>query len=228
MKKHPEDSTSANPYLNARRVWNAHEGELLASRQAWQVVGILSLLIALSAIGGMIYIGQQSKFIPYIVQVDKSGHAMMTGFAEYAAPVDPRVMQATLATFITDARMVTPDVAVQRNAIFRVYAHLAGNAPATAKMNEWLNTDGKTPFSRAEDEVINTEIISVLQQSETSWQVEWTEFVRSRKGELLQTFKMRALLTVVVAPPEPNIDEEQIRRNPLGIFIRDFSWSKQF
>ena len=104
--KEPQD----NPYLNARRVWNAHEGEILSSRRTWQIIGILSLLIALSAVGGIVYIGQQSKFVPYVVAVDKLGNATAISRADRAAPVDSRVMQATLAAFISDARLVTPEL----------------------------------------------------------------------------------------------------------------------
>lgn len=226
-KKPSGDSTSSNPYLNARRVWNAHEGDILSSRQTWQIIGILSLLIALSSVGGIVYIGQQSRFIPYVVQVDRLGQAAASGFADRASPVDTRVMQATLAAFIADARLVTPDVALQRSAVFRVYAFLDRNAPGTTKMNEWLNTNGETPFTRAAREVVHTEIISVLQQSPESWQIDWTEQIRDRDGTLKSTSRMRALLSVSIVPPSPATDEEQIRRNPLGIYVTDFSWSKQ-
>jgi type IV secretion system protein VirB5 len=36
-----------NPYLSARRTWNDHTRGVVASRQVWQIFGILSLLIAL-------------------------------------------------------------------------------------------------------------------------------------------------------------------------------------
>ena len=226
-KKASSDSTSANPYLNARRVWNAHEGDILSSRQTWQIIGILSLLIALSSVGGIIYIGQQSKFIPYVVQVDKLGQAATAGFADKAAPVDTRIIQTMLAAFIADARIVTPDVAVQRAAIFRVYAFLDRNAPGALKMNEWLNANGETPFTRAAKEVVHTEITSVLQQSPESWQIDWLEYVRERDGALKSTTRMRALVAVAIEPPSAGTDEEQIRRNPLGMYVKDFSWAKQ-
>lgn len=44
-----------NPYLCARRTWNDHVGAIVASRRTWQMVGILSLLIALAGVGGMIH-----------------------------------------------------------------------------------------------------------------------------------------------------------------------------
>jgi hypothetical protein len=53
-------------------------------RQTWQVIGILSLLIALAGVGGVIHIGSQSKFIPYVVEVDKLGQTVAAG------PVQPQ------------------------------------------------------------------------------------------------------------------------------------------
>lgn len=180
-----------NPYLNARRVWNAHEGEILSSRRTWQIIGILSLLIALGAVGGIVHIGQQSTFIPYVVAVDKLGNAAAISRADRAAPVDNRVMQATLAAFISDARLVTPDVAVQRTAIFRLYAHLAPRDPATLKMTEFLNgSEDANPFKRAETETVHIEITSALPQSAETWQIDWIEETRNREGALKQSARL--------------------------------------
>lgn len=120
-----------NPYLNARRTWNDHMGSVAASRNMWQIMAILSFMIVLAAVGGVIYIGSQSKFIPYVVQVDKLGEAVAITRADIASPADSRVIHASVAAFITDLRMVTPDIALQRRAIFRAYAMLSPNDPAT-------------------------------------------------------------------------------------------------
>lgn len=224
MKK---EEKQENPYLNARKAHNEFVGGIIASRQWAWIICILSLLIALSAVGGVIYIGQQSTFVPYVVQVDKLGQSVAIARADQAAPVDSRVIHATVAEFITNARMVTPDVTVQRNAIFRLYACLNANDAATLKMNEYMNTDVSNPFKRASKETVSTEITSVLPQSGETWQIDWTETVRDRQGAKLDTYRMRALVNVYVAPPTNQTSEDQIRKNPLGIFIRDFNWSKQ-
>lgn len=222
-------SATENPYLTARRSWNEHVGGVISSRQTWQVVGILSLLIALSSVGGIAYIGSQSKFIPYIVQVDKLGQAVAVAPAQGAANADKRVIEASVAAFVAESRLVTPDVALQRKAIFRVYAMLSPNDPATAKMNEWLSaTEESKPFTRAKHETVSIDITSALPQTPETWQVDWVETTRDRQGLLKgQPFRMRALVSVYVAQPTNSTTEEQIRNNPLGIFVRDFSWSKQ-
>jgi type IV secretion system protein TrbF len=218
-----------NPYLAARRTWNEHVGGVVSSRQTWQVVGILSMLIALAGVGGIIHIGSQSKFVPYVVQVDKLGQAAAVAPAQKAAPADVRLISTYVASFIFDARLVTPDVALQRKAVFRVYSMLAPNEPATAKTNEWLNgSNESSPFKRAENETVSIDIVTVLQQTDETWQVDWMETSRDRQGVVKgQPVRMRALVTVYVIAPTPQTTEEQMRNNPLGIFVRDYSWSKQ-
>jgi len=234
--KKPTDSDSdsdgqskktENPYLTARRTWNENVGSVVSSRQTWQVVGILSLMIALASVGGMIHIGSQSKFIPYVIERDKLGHVFAAGPVTAADTADPRVINATVAEFIQDARLVTPDVALQRKAVFHVYALLSPSDPATAKMNEWLNgTDESSPFKRATAEMVSIEITSVLRQTPKTWQVEWLETTRDRQGIIKgKPSNMRALVTVYTAIPTSQTTEETIRNNPLGIYVRDFSWS---
>lgn len=220
---------SENPYLAARRTWNAHVDAIVAARQTWQLVGVLSLLIALAGVGGMIHIGSQSRFIPYVIEVDKLGQARAAGPLTAAAKADPRVIHASVAEFITDARLVTPDVALQRQAVFRVYAKLAASDPATAKMNEWLNaTPESSPFKRAATVMVGIDIQSVLPQSPDTWQVDWLETTRDRQG-LRQgvPVTMRALVTVYSAQPTPATTEAELRLNPLSIYVRDFAWSRR-
>ena len=218
-----------NPYLNARRSWNEHVGGVVSSRQAWQITGILSLLIALASVGGVVYIGSQSKFVPYVVEVDRLGQAAAVQPAQIAEPASERVIHAYAAAFVTDARQVTPDIALQRAAIFRVYAMLSGNDPATVGMNQFLNGNPESnPFKRAEKETVAVQIESVMRQTPESWQVDWVETVRDRQGTVKTApFHMRALLAVYLVPPTPATTEEQIRRNPLGIYVKDFRWSQQ-
>lgn len=225
----PAGETPENPYLAARRAWNEHEGAVVAARRIWQMVGILALLVALAAVGGLVAIGIQTRFVPYVVEVDKLGEALAVAPARQAAPTDPRVIEASVAQFVADARLVTPDVALQRKAIFRLYALLSSQDPATAKMTEFLNgTESSSPFKRAETVMVSTDIVSAIPQTPETWQVDWLETTRDRQGIAMgPPVRMRALVTVYIVPPTPATTEEQMRNNPLGVYVRDFSWTKQ-
>lgn len=219
-----------HPYLNARRSWNSHVGSLIASRTLWQAMALISLLIAFAAVGGVVYIGSQSKFVPYVVEVNKLGEAMAVAPAKQADKVDQRVVRASVAEFIVNARTVTPDIAMQRRSIFKLYAYMPTGSAATRKMTAFLNGSPETnPFKRAEKQTVNVEIVTAIPQTASTWQVDWIETQRTRKGEPMgKPYRMRALLSVNSQPMPPDTTEDQIRLNPLGVYISDFSWTKQF
>jgi type IV secretion system protein TrbF len=219
---------ASNPYLDGRRAWNSHVDRAYAAQHTWQLLCVVCLLIALAAVGGTIYLGSRSKFIPYVIEVDKLGEAVAVGRAQVAAPADPRVVRASLASFIASARLVTPDVSLQREAIFRVYAMLQSKDPAAQTINEWYN-GGKDslPFVRAAKVTVTTDINSVLPISENSWQVDWQETTRDRSGALVgQPVHMRAMLTVYLEPLSTTTDEAAIERNPLGIYVSTYTWQE--
>ena len=222
-----------NPYLNARRTWNHIGAANMASRQMAQILGVLALLVALAAVGGNVYIGSQSKFVPYVVQVDKLGQAAAVAPAQRAGPDDTAarlaVVHSSVASWISDIRMVTPDIALQRKGVFHVYSMLSANDAATAKANEHLNgSESSNPFKRAETETVSVEIDTVLYQAGETWQVDWIETIRDRQGGMKgKPQRWRALVTVYTVAPTADTTEQQIRDNPLGVHVRDFSWSKQ-
>lgn len=216
------------PYLNQRRRWNDHTSSVVSQRNMWMVLCLLMGIITLFSVGGLIKIGSQSKFVPYIIEVDQLGSAAAVHPAYQAHKADIRVIKSTVASFISQARIVTPDVELQRKAIFGVYANLIPGDSATNKMSEHLNGNPESnPFKRAASETVSVEILSVIPQTETTFQVDWIETVRDRTGILTEEpFRMKALVTVTVIEPTSDTSEENIRLNPLGIYITEYNWSK--
>jgi type IV secretion system protein TrbF len=217
----------ANPYIATQKMWNDHVGEIVSSKNLWQFTGLLSLLIALACVAGLAYTAGQSKFVPFVVQVDKFGQTMAAGAVQPTSDIPVNVIGAALADFVQKARMVSPDVALQRKAVFDIFAHLNPNDPATQEMNDWMNgTPDSNPFTRASKEIVSTKIVSVLAKSPSTWQIQWKEITRDRDGVLVGVKNMESLLTMYVAPPNRDTTQEQMLRNPLGIFIKNFSWNE--
>jgi len=218
-----------NPYLNARRTWNHLMLGLVSKSTFSQVFGLIGVLMGLAAIGGMIHIGSLSKFIPYIVEVDKLGTPAGYAPAQAAKSPDQRVIRSQVSSFIADSRSVTPDISLQRKMIFRVYAVLSPTDAAAQKMNDWLNGSAdSTPFKRAATQTVSVDIRSAMPQTPDTWQVEWTETTRDRQGVLKGKPEVwRALVTVYVAETTTDTTEEKMQMNPINTFVRDFTWSKQ-
>jgi type IV secretion system protein TrbF len=227
LKEKFKKKEGENPYVSARRTWNSTLASMASSASAWQTACLLCLLITLASIGGLIHVGSQSKFIPYVVEVDRLGQSQAAGPINPTPRSDPRVIHREVTDFIIDARTVTPDVALQRNAIYKVYAKLSPNDPGTEKMNQWLNgTEDSSPFKRATKEIVSVEIRTAMQQTNDTWQVDWIETKRDRNGSITGVQDMRALVTVYLAETSRRTTEEDMRKNPINLYIRDFSWSR--
>ncbi|MBZ9982582.1 MULTISPECIES: conjugal transfer protein TrbF [unclassified Mesorhizobium] len=211
-----------NPYLAARQEWNERYGSYVKSASAWRVVGITGMTMAVIGFSYALYQSTRVKLVPYIVEVDKLGAAAVAGFPQQIEYADPRVVRAALGGFITSFRSITPDAVVQKQYIDRTYALLRTSDPATEKINSWFR--GNSPFEKAKAATVAIEVNNVVALSNQSYQIDWTEFERNRKGKETATRRFRGIATVTLTPPQ---DEEIIRLNPIGLYLRDFDWTAQ-
>lgn len=211
-----------NPYLAARQEWNERYGTYVREARVWRIVGIISLGLALIGFSYALYLSTEVKLVPYIVEVDKLGTPVSAGIPEQIEYADPRVVRATLGSFIASFRSVTPDAVVQKQYIDRTYALLRTSDPSTEKINAWFR--GNSPFETAKTATVSVEVSNVVALSNQTYQIDWTEFVRDRKGRETATRRFRGIATVTLTAPQ---DEATIRLNPIGLYIRDFDWTAQ-
>jgi len=211
-----------NPYLAARQEWNERYGSYVMAARAWRIVGVTGMLMAVIGFSYALYQSTQVKLVPYIVEVDRLGTAASAGFPQQIEYADARVVRATLGSFVSNFRSVTPDAVVQKQYIDRTYALLRTSDPATEKINAWFR--GNSPFDRALTMTVAIEVTNIVPLSNQTYQVDWTEFQRDRQGKELGTRRYRGIATVTLTPPQ---DEAVIRLNPIGLYLRDFEWTAQ-
>ncbi|MGO7427053.1 VirB8/TrbF family protein, partial [Rhizobium ruizarguesonis] len=65
---------------------------------------------------------------------------------------------------------------------------------------------------------------NIVALSNQSYQIDWTEFERDRKGKETGTRRYRGIATVTLTAPQ---DEGVIRLNPIGLYLKDFEWTAQ-
>ncbi|CAH0343319.1 conjugal transfer protein TrbF [Rhizobium sp. CECT 9324] len=212
----------ANPYIAARNEWNERYGSYVRSAAAWRIVGIAGMTMAVIGFGYALYQSTQVKLVPYIVEVDKLGTAVNAGFPQQIEYADPRVVRATLGSFVSNFRSVTPDAVVQKQYIDRTYGLLRTADPATEKVNAWFRSN--SPFEKAKNSTVAIEVNNIVALSNQSYQLDWTEFERDRRGKETAVRRFRGIASVTLTPPH---DEGVIRLNPIGLYLRDFDWSAQ-
>lgn len=211
-----------NPYLAARQEWNERYGSYVKAAAAWRIVGVTGMLLAVISTSYALYQSSQVKLVPYIVEVDRLGTAVNAGFPQQIEYADARVVRATLGNFISNFRSVTPDAVVQKGYIDRTYAMLRTSDPATEKINGWFRSN--SPFEKARAATVAVEVNNIVPLSNQSYQIDWTEYERDRKGKETGVRRFRAVATVVLTPPQ---DEAVIRLNPIGLYVRDLDWTAQ-
>ena len=209
-----------SPFLAAKREWNERYGDYIAQARNWRVAAILSLFITAILAGGTIWLAAQTKLVPYVVEVDKLGSAIAVSRADRAYAPDQRIVRAQLAQWIVDARSVSSDPVAERVALTRTYSMIA----TTAKpyLDDWYGKH--SPFQVAARNTVSVNVDAVLPQSDTTYQVQWTEDQRGLDGSRSTTTHWEADVTVGVNPPS---DEATILHNPMGIYVTSLSWTQR-
>ncbi len=216
------NSFPENPYLSARLEWNERYGSFVREARVWRAVALLSLCLATTGFGYALFLSQTTRLVPYIVEIDRLGSPVAAGVPEQIEYADQRVVRAILGNFIASFRSVTPDAVVQKQYIDRTYALLRASDPSTEKINAWFRSN--SPFEAAKRVTVSVEVSSIVALSERTYQIDWSEFERDRRGRETASRRFRAIASVTLTEPQ---DEAVIRLNPIGLYVRDFDWTAQ-
>ncbi len=226
----PANTPSLNPndphsavYLAARREWNERYGSYIAAARTWRLVAFASLGVAAVAVGGVVWQSSQSRVVPYVVEVNKLGDELPIERADLSGPLDPRIVRAQLARFVTDVRSVYIDVQAERAIIGEAYAMVDKNGPAFSFLNDHFAAH--SPFTRAADEMIAVHVDSVIPlPGGNTWRAEWREDTTSRDGRPQSSKQWEATITVSHTPP---ITDADIRANATGLFVESMPWGER-
>jgi type IV secretion system protein VirB5 len=140
--------------------------------------------------------------------------------ADRASATPKRLIQAAVASCISDWRTVTADVELQRKIIERLSFYMAGSAKGV--LCEWY--EANNPYEIARNKLVHVEIKGLpLPVSSDSYRVEWVETVRSHAGVLLDSHVYEATVTVQINPPTT---DAVLLRNPGGVYITALSAGK--
>ena len=191
---------------NAKNVYNARISELFSKYRFLQLITVISLLICIISIAGVIHIGSQSKFVPYIVEVNKLGETVVVGEIRAGTIKDQRIIRAKVASFIKTLRTVSVDSAINKANVF--YKDKATN-----------------PFELGKKINREVEIVYLLEMTSNTYQLDWKEKTFDKSGVLLYIKGYRALVTVYLIPTAVESIED-LTKNPLGIYIKYYSISE--
>lgn len=155
-----------------------------------------------------------------MVQVEKSGVVQAVGPASQTNyHPDGKVIEYFLSQFVNQVRTIPTDPVIARNQWLTAYAFLRQSAANT--LNEIATKE--QPLQKVGQEAVSVQIRNVVRMSNDSFQVRWEETSFNKDGLTIGTRTMTGIFTVEISPPS---DEAKLKVNPLGLYIRQFSWSR--
>lgn len=212
----PEPDT---PYRRARQAWDDRMGHLaVTGRKAWTLALAEAAVIAVLG-GALVWQGARGHVVPWVVEVDRLGEARTVGpaIADFR-PAD-YVVAARLQRFVEEVRSVSSDPIVVRQNWLRAYDFTtlegARALSAYAQAND--------PFLLVGKVQVSVDVSSVIRASPDSFRVAWTER-RYQDGALAATERWTAILTLA---NHPTRSVEQLKKNPLGVYVTAIDWSKE-
>ncbi|ACT52126.1 type IV secretion system protein [Methylovorus glucosotrophus] len=216
-----------NPFIAGRKEWDDRLHQIAATSHAWKGFAFFLALLVGVLVFGITHIGSQSKIKPYMSVVDRTNYVVhVMGPAEEAATLNDKllksIVQNEVRTFIENIRTIVADNHAQKKIMTNVYSRLAAHSAAAKFANEFYSV--RSPFKYAENGTISAEIYSALPLSEKSWQVEWKETSRNLAGDILKISRYRGIITYELVTPESEADA---RKNALGFYITNLTWSVQ-
>jgi len=208
------------PYQRAAQEWDERIGSARVQARNWRLMALGQLLLASGLAAALFWSQAQSGVVPYVVEVDRLGETRAVGPAiERYQPGDAEIAWH-LARFIGNVRSLSFDPVLVRRSWLEAYDYASGKAAHF--LDEFARVSD--PFSQIGNRTIAVDVTSVVRATAESFQVKWEEHAYER-GNLVATTHWIAILGIAIEPPR---DADTLRRNPLGLHVRDLAWSRDF
>lgn len=190
----------------------------------WQLAAFLLAIADVVLASGVVRAALTSRYVPYLVEIDRDGSATYAGPIEVAEIPEERLTLYQLRQFVWNLRVVVDDPVAQQELVARAYA-LADGA-LRRKLDEHFSQAENDPRRIAPRASRSVERVTLLPlpQAEHTYQVQWTETTRDRDAYgAAEERSFTGLLTVTHARRLP---AEAVLFNPLGILVTEFTWTE--
>ncbi len=215
------EGIAESAYLKAKEIWDNRIGNARVQAYNWRLAFFCTLGVCLVLVIGLIFQSAKSSITPYVVEVGKDGEVLAVSKAVHAKgnPTDPQI-KYFLSKWVTDVRAMPLDPVVKKQSWVGAYAMMRQRA--ATKMNELIKKDD--PMSKLGEQTIAVTPTAIVRMSDSTFQVRWTEDVYSKEGAIKESYRMTGLISIEFTQPTT---EQELMRNPLGMYVTDFSYSRE-
>lgn len=206
-------------YTRAQKAWDDRLGGVVQQSRNWRLAAFASLALSGGLIALNFFQAGKRTVEPAIVRVEDSGKAVYVGKATEQVYVP---QQNEIRYFLNDIlqklRTVPLDPIVLRQNWLTSYNFLRQGA--ANKLDAWA-TGPESPSLFVGKRTITVQTVSVVPVTKSTYEIRWEETAYGLQGNIESIKTYTGTFAVEIQRPTT---EEQIARNPLGLFIKDFSW----
>jgi len=191
-------------------------------------LAILSITCSIILTIGLIYVGLQSKVIPYLLVLDNQGRELNA--VQIKKDINPSQLESIRTSYIMDIimsfRTVTPDSLIQKRFVNKVLNSLMPNSSAENSVKKYLNNIQNSPYELAKQYTVTPQMINIYPVSDKNnkgYQFEWQETWRDRQGNVLRTDFYKGLLKYEIRLAQ---DAQTLRQNPTGTWITNITYAQ--
>jgi len=221
-RKRPSYGGSApqnTPYAKAAQEWDNRIGSARVQARNWRIAAFAALGLAGASLTAFIVSASTTHIATYVVPVNEYGKPGKIELAGTAYKPSTAETGYFLGQWVGLVRSKSTDGVVIRQNWLSAYNFITSQAEQT------LNVFAKenNPFADIGREARTVEVETVLPRSKDTFQVTWRETAYTG-GQPLPPERWTGLFTVKIQPPKT---EQQLRANPLGIYITSYQWSRE-
>lgn len=212
-----------SPASRAMRKWDEREGEIIVQNYNLRrlLMGFMAVIVVLA--GALVYKSLSSDVMPYIVEVDNvTGQVQNVGTVEEARNYKPgeEVYKYFLSRFVKNTREIPLDPVVYKENLNHATNFLT--VDSATKLQAMLKSEKNT--ERFGVQTVQVNITSVLpMEGGHSYQVRWVEEVFTIGTGNKKETPYSGIFTIQT---NRSNDEKKLAINPIGLYITDFSWSR--
>jgi type IV secretory pathway TrbF-like protein len=211
----PEPDT---PYRQAQQLWDNRMGSSLAHARTWRAAAFASLALAAAMATGVVVLALRPAAVPFVIEANQTGEARLVGPATGTYVPSDAQLSWHLARFIEMIRGLPSDAIVVRQNWLRAYDWTTQGGAQV--LNAMAKEDD--PFAKVGKRTVAVEVISVVRASPDSFQLRWRESTYA-SGTLIDVERYSGVASIVIAPSS---SPEQLAKNPLGLYVHAFNWSR--
>jgi type IV secretory pathway TrbF-like protein len=170
-----------------------------------------------------------TTFIPLMVKINGNNQILSVDRATEInfSSINPEIHTFLIEQFVKNARTVSIDGLLQKHMIQEAYAFTQGSA--TRDLQKLI--EERDPYLLASTKVITIEINSVVPNiggSPSTTQITWTEIGKDPKTSQVISKQTYTGQFTFKQDKKPASDESIMLYNPLGFYITNISWSKNY